>query len=85
MTELDGIGESIAQKINEIVSTGSLEQLEEIKERTPPELADMLDISGLGPKRVQTIHEALDVSSLDELGVAARAHEIQELQQVLAG
>jgi DNA polymerase (family 10) len=80
LTELEEIGESVAQKIVEIVETGELEHLQAIAQRTPPELAKMLDISGLGPKRVQTIHEALAVSDLNELEAAARAHEIQELE-----
>jgi DNA polymerase (family 10) len=52
LTELSGIGEDLAGKIEEIVRTGSLAQLEEIERRTPPELADLLNISGLGPKRM---------------------------------
>jgi DNA polymerase (family 10) len=55
LTELEGIGEDLAEKTEEIVKTGSLKLLEEIEQRTPPELAEMLRISGLGPKRVHTL------------------------------
>lgn len=80
LTELSGIGEDLAEKIKEIVMTGGLAQLEEIKRRTPPELADMLKIAGLGPKRVQALYQELDVSSLDELEAKAEAGEVQDLE-----
>jgi DNA polymerase (family 10) len=72
LTQLNGIGEDLAGKIEEIVETGSLAQLEEVERRTPPELADLLKIAGLGPKRVQTLHRELGVTNLDELEKAAR-------------
>ena len=79
LTELSGIGEDLAGKIETLVGTGHLAQLETIHERTPPALADMLRIEGLGPKRVQTIYHALDISDLDELQQAAEAGQIQQL------
>jgi DNA polymerase (family 10) len=79
LTELPGIGEDLAGKIGEIVETGSLAQLEEIKRRTPPELADLLKISGLGPKRVQALREGLGIISREDLEKAARQGKIQQL------
>jgi DNA polymerase (family 10) len=79
LSELPGIGEDLAGKIEEIVETGDLKQLEEIEQRTPPALAKMLDVAGLGPKRVQTIYEALDVTTMAELQEAAEQGRIQEL------
>ncbi|MFW6135440.1 MAG: DNA polymerase/3'-5' exonuclease PolX [Chloroflexota bacterium] len=79
LTELPGIGEDLAGKIEEIVRTGDLEQLEQLEQHTPPELARMLDVAGLGPKRVQTIHEELGVTTLRELKEAAEQGKIHEL------
>ncbi len=79
LTELSGIGEDLAGKIQEIVETGDLKQLEEIEQRTPPELAKMLDVAGLGPKRVQTIYEELGVTTMDELREAAAQGHIRDL------
>ncbi len=79
LTELPGVGEDLAGKIEEIVNTGGLAQLEEIKQRTPPELAEMLNIAGLGPKRVGTIYKELGVTSLEELEQAAESGQIREL------
>ncbi len=80
LSQLPDIGEDLAGKIAEIVETGRLAQLEEIKGRTPPELGDMLDVSGLGPKRVQTLHQELGISTLQELQEAAERHRVREVE-----
>jgi DNA polymerase (family 10) len=80
LTELQGIGEDLAGKIEEIVKTGSLKQLEELKGETSPELTKLLDIDGLGPKRVRQLHEELGVRTLEELEEAAVAGKIEKLE-----
>jgi DNA polymerase (family 10) len=79
LTDLPGIGEDLAGKIEEIVKTGDLKQLEKVEQRTPPALAKMLDVAGLGPKRVQTIYEDLGVTTMAELREAAEQGEIRDL------
>lgn len=79
LTELPGIGEDLAGKIQEIVKTGDLKQLEQIEQRTPPELATMLDVAGLGPKRVQTIYDELGVTTIEQLRSAAERGQIRAL------
>lgn len=79
LTELPGIGSDLADKIEEIVSTGDLRQLEELEQRTPPQLTRLLDVAGLGPKRVKSIHEELGVTTVDELREVAARGEIQKL------
>lgn len=80
LTELEGIGEDLAAKIEEIVKTGSLQQLQELEQRTPPALAEMLNIAGLGPKRVQAIYEHLGITTLEELRQAGEEGKIRELE-----
>ena len=79
LAELSGVGEDLAAKIEEIVQTGGLGQLEEIKQRTPAALARMLKVEGLGPKRVQQLYEELGISSLDQLEEAAKSGQIREI------
>ncbi|MFP4662426.1 MAG: DNA polymerase/3'-5' exonuclease PolX [Halanaerobiales bacterium] len=79
LTELDGIGEDLAAKIEEIVKEGKMEELEELKEEISPEVAEMLNIAGLGPERVKTIYHELDVLSVEELKHAAEDGMISEL------
>lgn len=80
LTEISDIGESIAEKIEEIVKTGSLKQLEEIKERVPEELTDILNLEGVGPKRAKELYEELDIKSLEDVEEAVEENEIQELK-----
>lgn len=80
LTELSGIGEDLAGKIKEIVETGTLDQLAEIEDRTSPELADLLDISGLGPKRVKALHDELGITTLDDLEKAAHSGKIRDIE-----
>jgi DNA polymerase (family 10) len=79
LSKEDGIGESIAEKIEEIVETGKLEQLEELEQEIPGELNDLMDVSDLGPKRVKTLYKKLDISTIDDLKKAAEKNKIREL------
>lgn len=81
LSELDGVGEDLAEKIETITrNDGHLEQLDEIRERTPAGLVKLLDIPNLGPKRVRRLHTELSVTNVDELADAARNEKIQEIE-----
>jgi DNA polymerase (family 10) len=62
-----GIGESTGKKILEILQTGKLDQLEKIVAATPPGVLDMLNIKGIGPKKINTIWKEMQIESLGEL------------------
>lgn len=79
LSQLPGIGKDLAGKIERIVETGDLPLLKKLKGEFPEGLSNLLQIPGLGPKRVQTIHKKLDISSLGDLQKAAREHRIREL------
>ncbi|MCC6557450.1 MAG: DNA polymerase/3'-5' exonuclease PolX [Polyangiaceae bacterium] len=79
LRELPGIGADLAGKIREIVETGASAALREIEARTPPALAALLRVPGLGPKRVRALHEQLGVGSLEELAGAARGGRVRAL------
>jgi DNA polymerase (family 10) len=80
LSELPDIGDDLAGKIEEIVETGSLEMLEELEQKIDPALAELMRIPGLGPKRVRKLHEALGVTTRDELKTAAQEGKIQEVE-----
>jgi len=80
LSELEAVGEDLAGKIEEIVETGGLTLLQEIEARTPPSLADLLIIEGLGPKRVQALYEALGVTTLDELEEVAQQGRVRGVE-----
>jgi DNA polymerase (family 10) len=79
LTDLSGIGEDLAAKIQTIVRTGRLPKLEEVEKRTPPALTELMKVPGLGPKRVKALYQALNVRSLEDLRRALRAGRVREL------
>jgi DNA polymerase (family 10) len=80
LTDLPDIGNDLAGKIQEIVRTGKLSQLEEIQRRTPATLAELLKLERLGPKRVQRLYQELGITSLDELREAAQNGRLREIE-----
>ncbi len=79
LTELPGIGDDLAAKIEEIVETGQCRFLEKLRRKTPPTITELLKIPGLGPKRVRALYHELDVHTLEQLARAARDGRIREL------
>ncbi|MCA8984586.1 MAG: DNA polymerase/3'-5' exonuclease PolX [Planctomycetaceae bacterium] len=71
LQELPGIGKDLAGKIVQILRTGGLEPLDELKQRIPADVVTMLRIPGLGPKKVAILFHELHLKSLDELKLAA--------------
>ncbi len=80
LTELPGIGNDLAQKIEEIVKTGNLFKLKELEAHVPAQLSRLMKMPGLGPKRVRTLHEKLGITTLEELKMAAEKGKISELR-----
>ncbi len=67
LTDISGIGEGIAGEIYAYSETGTTPELDELRERIPPELTEWLNISGLGPKTIYKIHHELGITTIQEL------------------
>src|SRR5215472_16454594 len=78
--ELQGIGESIQKKIVELLSTGKLGYYEELKAATPPGLVQMLEIPGLGPKKIKALHDELGIETIEQLEAACKADKVANLK-----
>ncbi|QSG15089.1 DNA polymerase/3'-5' exonuclease PolX [Halapricum desulfuricans] len=78
--EIDGVGDAIASKIVEYVETGSIDELEDLREELPVEIDALTSVEGVGPKTVGTLYEALEIRTLDDLEDAAEAGEIQAVK-----
>ncbi len=78
--EIDRVGEAIASKVVEYVETGEIEELEELREELPVEMAALTSVEGVGPKTVGKLYRTLGVRTLDDLETAARAGDIQEVE-----
>lgn len=80
LSKLSGIGKDLAGKIEQIVDSGRLPLLEQLKADMPGELGDLMRVPGLGPKRVARLHDELDVTTLDDLEEAAEQGRISEME-----
>lgn len=79
LTSISGIGEAIAKKITEIVETGRLEYLKKLKKEVPEGLLDLLEIQGLGPKKVAMLYRNLGITSIKELRNACLQGKLRDL------
>jgi len=76
---IDRVGDAIAAKIVEYIDTGSIDELEALREELPANIGALTAIEGVGPKTVGTLYEALGITTLDEMEAAAEAGEIREV------
>ncbi len=76
---IPGIGSSVISKIKELLSTGKMEVLEKLKEKTPEGIQQLLSIKGLGPKKVGVFWEALKIESPAELLYACTENRLIKL------
>ena len=76
ITAIKGIGDTIGKKIQEIQQTGELRLLKEYIHKTPPGVIEMLDIKGLGPKKIATIWKEMEVESIGELLYACQENRL---------
>jgi len=76
---IPGVGESIAHKIEEYLTTGQMQYYEEFKRKLPIDLDEIGAVEGVGPKKAKALYEQLGIRTLEELEAAARAHRIAPL------
>ncbi len=74
---LKGIGPSSAKKIEELLKTGTLLQLEEIIFSTPKGVLEMIKIKGLGPKKINTIWKEMELENVGELLYACKENRLK--------
>jgi len=79
LRSMKGIGEALAQKIAELHTTGRLEFFEKLKASIEPGLADLLQIPGLGPKKIRALHDKLGIASIAALTAACESGRVAEL------
>ncbi len=76
----DGIGKKIAAVITEIIETGSFEQLNELAGNTPSGLIEVLNMKGIGAKKVRSLWKELNVESLEDVVIAGNNNQISQLK-----
>lgn len=79
LTQVPGIGGALAKKIGELLETGKLAYLENLRQEIPESLREMLAIPGVGPRTIKTIYDHLQIKDLEALERAAKEKQIRRL------
>ena len=77
--KLPGIGKSMAEHITEIIKTGTLQALKQLRKKLPATLDELLEIEGLGPKRTKQLYEKLGISSIKKLEQGIDSGKVETL------
>ena len=85
LTRLPGIGKDLATKIQEMLETGKVRALDELHKEVPASVEALLQIPGLGPKRVKALYHSLGIKSVKQLEQAVRAGRVRSLPGFGAG
>ena len=80
IAEIDDVGDAIAAKTAEYLETGTIGELEDLREELPVEMDALTAVEGVGPKTVASLYDALGVETLDDLEAAAEAGEIRDIK-----
>lgn len=73
-----GIGKSTAEKAKEVAATGTFKELQTLMENTPSGIVEMLNLKGLGPKKIEIIWKELEIESIGELLYACNENRLVE-------
>ena len=79
LSKIKGIGSALAEKITELATTGNLAYYDKLKASIPEGLISMLNIPGLGPKKVKVVHEKLGIDTIQALEAACKDNKLAEL------
>ncbi len=79
LREVPGVGKAIADKIDELLTTGHLAFLDNLEAEVPPSLAELLQVPDLGPKKIAMFWRSANITTLAQLEAAARAGQLRSL------
>lgn len=80
LDQLKGIGESIAEKIIEYLQRGRIKTFENLQKQVPLELLELMEVNGMGPSTLKTLHEELGIDNRDELILAIEKGKLSTLK-----
>jgi DNA polymerase (family 10) len=79
VTELAGVGKTIAEKLEALFETGEIPAAQKLKAKYPPGLVEVTRLPGFGPKRARKVFDELGIASLDELREAAESERLRTI------
>jgi DNA polymerase (family 10) len=80
LAEVPGIGETMHAKIVQLATTGQLPAYEKLRQAVPPGILALLQVPGLGPKKIKALNQTLEITSLADLRQAAESGAIAKLK-----
>lgn len=80
LEDIPGIGQSMAEKIEEYIKTGKIKEYEAMKKKMPVDLQELSQVEGLGPKRIKSLYEKLKIKNLKDLAKAIMGHKIKKIE-----
>src|SRR5215475_12404074 len=81
LDDIRGIGESIQKKVVELVTTGKLQYYDDLKASIPAGFAELLEIPGMGPKKIKVLHDQLGIASITQLEAACKEGKVAPLER----
>jgi len=84
LDSIPGVGKAISAKIQELLTTGQIEYLEELRRAIPPGVRDLTQVPGLGARTAMLLYTRLGIDSLERLELAARQGELREAPGITA-
>ncbi|MEE8168128.1 MAG: DNA polymerase/3'-5' exonuclease PolX [Candidatus Hydrothermarchaeales archaeon] len=82
LMEIPRVGEAIAKKIHEFLTTGTLGYRDELRKEFPPGLMEVQEVPNIGPKLTKLLYEELGIASVEDLKKAAKEHRIRHLPRM---
>lgn len=79
LTEIQGVGAGIAEKIAEYLESGKVKYYGDLKKKMPMDFESLMAIEGMGPKKVKILYEKLKIKTVNDLEAAAKAGKIRKL------
>ncbi len=82
LKEIPGVGDAIAQKLTELVSTGHLDYYEKLKAEFPPGINILMEVPGIGPRTALLLTKELGIADIDSLEKAIENGQVAELPRM---
>jgi len=80
LKEIPGVGESIAEKIEEYIKKGKIKYHQDLKKKFPMNIEKLAAVPGLGPKTIKLLYKKLKIKNLKDLKKAAQKHKIKKIK-----
>lgn len=80
LEDIPGIGQGIAERIEEYIKTGHIKDYDNLKKQLPVDIEGLMSVEGVGPKTILQLYKKLGIKDLNELEKAAKAGKIRSLE-----